>query len=167
MEVRTACEAWKAAYEIADPGTYELDKESEERAGYKIFRAQENFYSRICDLGCRLEVVRADGSSVNVWIKATVEEKKPAPHYVAVHYTEERGNSQHALQRMAADILNYGKRIGETRHVSQEFSPDGSTRTIPTGTYCIEVLNELTGTRYWVHMSGCRVEEIIEYYTAQ
>jgi len=78
IKVTTAAEAWEVAYKIADAGEYELDKDSEERAGYPIYRAKESYYSRICDLAARLEVVKADGTSINVWIEpedvATKEE---------------------------------------------------------------------------------------------
>ena len=72
----TTPEAWEVAYKMADVGEYELDKDSQERAGYPIYRAKESYYSRICDLGCRLEVVKADGTSTNIWI----EPQEPA-HY--------------------------------------------------------------------------------------
>lgn len=84
-----------------------------------------------------------------------------------VHYNIKNGNSQYQLQLLATDILQYGKRIGECRHTSQEFSPGGEYRTIETGTCCIEVMNELTGSHYYVHFSGCRVTEIIEEYVKQ
>lgn len=166
MKVDNVKEAWAKAYEVADTGMYELDKESTERAGYKIFRSDANYYSRICDLGCRLEVVKADGTSINIWIETTKKVKK-IPHRAIAHYSEERGNSQFQLQRLAADILNYGKKVAEVRHCSQQINPDGEHKTIETGSSCIEVINELTGSRYWVHFSGCRVSEIIEEYTKQ
>ena len=59
IKTTTTPEAWEVAYKIADAGEYELDKDSQERAGYPIYRAKESYYSRICDLGCRLEVVKA------------------------------------------------------------------------------------------------------------
>ena len=69
IKVTTTPEAWELAYKLADAGEYELDKESEERAGYPIFREKNSYYSRICDLGCRVEIMKADGSSSNVWIE--------------------------------------------------------------------------------------------------
>lgn len=165
MNAKNRVEAWEIAYKVADVGMYGLDKDSTERAGYDIYRSDESHYSRICDLGCRLEVVKADGSSINVWIEAKpAKATKPAPHRAIIHYTEKNGNNQEQLQRLAADVLNYGKRVSECHHVSQEFHPDGTKRTIPTGTYCVEALNEATGARYWVHFNGCRVTEIIEEY---
>ncbi len=164
MKVDSIKEAWEKAYEVADTGMYALDKESTERAGYKIFRSDENYYSRICDLGCRLEVVKADGTSINIWIETTKAVNK-IPHRAIAHYSVERGNSQFQLQRLAADILNYGKKIAEARHCSQQINPNGERKTIESGSSCVEVINELTGSRYWVHFSGCRVSEIIEEYT--
>lgn len=168
MTVSNRAEAWEAANKMF-PTDYEKDVFLSQRAGYDIYRNPAmNCYCRICDLGCRLEVTTGDNGEnvVNIWI---VEEKKteaakPAPHRAIVHYTVKNGNDQEQLQRMAADVLNYGKRVSECHHVSQEFHPDGTKRTIPTGTYCVEALNEATGARYWVHFSGCRVTEIIEEY---
>lgn len=167
MKVGNVKEAWEKAYEVADTGMYELDKESTERAGYKIFRSDENYYSRICDLGCRLEVVKANGESINIWIEDEKKEEKKMSHNAIIHYSVENGNSQFQLQRLAADILNYGKKVAEVRHCSQQFNPNGERRTIESGSSCIEVISELTGSRYWVHFSGCRVSEIIEAYIKQ
>lgn len=165
MNAKNRVEAWEIAYKVADVGMYRLDKDSTERVGYGIYRSDESCYSQICDLGCRLEVVKTDGSSINVWIEAKpAKATKSAPYRALVHYTEKNGNSQTELQRLAADVLNYGKRVSECRHVSQEFHPDGTKRVIPTGSYCVEALNEATGARYWIYFNGCRVTEIIEEY---
>lgn len=51
-----------------------------ERAGYPIFREKNSYYSRICDLGCRLEIMKADGTSINVWNEPQKPAEKPA-HY--------------------------------------------------------------------------------------
>ena len=64
IKVATIPEAWELAYKLADAGEYKLDKDSEELAGYPIFMAENSCYSRICDLGCRLEIMKADGTSV-------------------------------------------------------------------------------------------------------
>lgn len=84
IKTTTIPEAWEVAYKVADVGEYELDKDSQERAGYPIYRAKESYYSRICDLGCRLEVVKADGTSTNVWI----EPQEPATEEPAHALTE-------------------------------------------------------------------------------
>lgn len=116
-------------------------------------------------MGSRLEVVKTDGSSINVWIeRKPTKTAKPASHRAIVQYTEKNGNNQEQLQRLAADVLKYGKRVSACHHMSQEIHPDGTERTILTGSYCIEALNEATGARYWVHFNGCRVTEIIEEY---
>ena len=47
IKVATIPEVWELAYKLADAGEYELDKESEERAGYPIFREKNSYYSRI------------------------------------------------------------------------------------------------------------------------
>lgn len=168
MNVKTREEAWAEANKIF-PTDYEKDESSSERAGYDIYRHPTlNYYCRICDLGDRLEVLTGEyGENVtNIWIREEPEPKteKATPCRTIVHYTERNGSTQLQLQRLAADILKYGVRISECHHVSQEFYPNGEKRIIMTGSYCIEVLNELTGARYWVHFNGCRVTEIIEEY---
>lgn len=77
----TTPEAWEVAYKMADVGEYEFDKDGWERAGYPIYRAKESHYSRICDLGCRLEVVKADGTSTNIWIEPQEPAAEEPAHY--------------------------------------------------------------------------------------
>lgn len=161
MIVKTREAAWKEADKLF-PTDYEKDLDSTRRAGYPIYRSttEGHFYFYICDLGDRLEVNMND-ETVNIWIK-------PEPSADAgscrrmVHYREKDGNSQHQLQLLAFDILKYGKITNECHHVSQEFFPDGTDRTVETGSYTVAVLNEITGIRYWVHFSGCRITEILE-----
>ena len=69
IKVATIPEVWELAYKLADAGEYELDKDSEEGAVYPIFREKNSYYSRICDLGCRLEIMKADETSTNIWIE--------------------------------------------------------------------------------------------------
>ncbi|MEG1894673.1 MAG: hypothetical protein RR162_00435 [Oscillospiraceae bacterium] len=170
MTVTTKEQAWAEANKIF-PTDYEKDYSSSERAGYDIYRHRElNYYSRICDLGDRLEVLTGEyGENVtNIWIKPeeTVPQKN-IPHRAIIHYTLKKGNGQHQLQLLAENILACGKRVGTCRHTSQLCYPNGEQITIETGSYCIEVINELTGSRYWVHFSGCTVTEIIEEYIKQ
>lgn len=71
MIVTTKERAWIEANKIF-PTDYEKDYASSERAGYDIYRHRElNYYSRICDLGDRLEVLTGEfGEDVtNIWIK--------------------------------------------------------------------------------------------------
>ncbi len=161
MKVSTAREAWEQVDRIF-PTDYQKDEESSQRAGYPVYRstAADHHYFYICDLNDRLEV-NMDGRSINIWIRPDPEPGERA-YVQVVHYREEDGNSQHMLQALAADIIKYGKFIDECHHTSQVFFPGGTSRTIESGSYCVEVLNEITGTRYWVHFSGCRVTEIIE-----
>ena len=81
IKATTTQEAWEVAYKMADVGEYELDKDGQERAGYPIYRAKESYYSRICDLGCRLEVVKADGTSTNIWIEPREPAAEEPAHY--------------------------------------------------------------------------------------
>lgn len=161
MKVATVKEAWEAAARMF-PTDYRKDEESSKRAGYPIYRstAEDHYNSYICDLNDRLEV-NMNGKSTNIWIQPDSEPKEKT-YIRVVYYREKDGNSQHELQLLAADILKYGKIVDECYHVSQQFFPDGTKRVIETGTYCMEALNEITGNRYWVHFSGCKVTEIIE-----
>ena len=102
--------------------------------------------------------------TINIEVKTESGAKHPTPHRAIAHYSDSKGNEQSQLQLLAADIMKYGKRVGECHHVSQEFFPNGDKRTVMTGSYCIEIINEISGSRYWVHFSGCRVTEIIEEY---
>lgn len=161
MKVATVKEAWEAADKMF-PTDYQKDEESSQRAGYPIYRstADDHYSFYICDLNDRLEV-NMDGKSINIWIQPDSESKEKA-YTKMVYYREKNGNSQHALQLLAADILKYGKIVDKYYHVSQQFFPDGTEMAIETGTCCIQALNEITGNQYWVHFSGCRVTEIIE-----
>lgn len=72
MVVNTINEAYEKANEFIN--SYEYDRESSKRAGYKIYIG-ENHYDYICDLGDRLEVNLATGKSINIWIKTEEEIK--------------------------------------------------------------------------------------------
>lgn len=169
MKVVSKQEAWKEANKIF-PTDYEKDEASSQRAGYDIYRHPTlNYYSRICDLGNRLEVLTGEYGEtvVDIWVVEEEEKKPVTTHRAIVHYTLKNGNSQHQLQLLAKDIISCGKCVDTCRHTAQEFYPNGEQRTIETGSTCTEVVNELTGSHYWVHFSGCRVTEIIEEYTKQ
>ena len=79
MTVKSKEQAWQEVNKIF-PTDYEKDYASSERAGYDIYRHPSlNYYSRICDLGDRLEVLIGEyGENVtNIWIeesKMIVEE---------------------------------------------------------------------------------------------
>lgn len=66
MRVKTYGEAWDAVIEITKSGMT-LDKDSTERAGYKVYRNEEEYYEYVCDLGDILELNRADGTTINIW----------------------------------------------------------------------------------------------------
>ena len=71
MKVTSKEQAWKEANKIF-PTDYEKDEGSSQRAGYDIYRHPTlNYYSRICDLGDRLEVLTGEyGENVtNIWIE--------------------------------------------------------------------------------------------------
>ncbi|MEA5041339.1 MAG: hypothetical protein VB053_02245 [Oscillibacter ruminantium] len=77
MKVATIQDAWKEVNKIF-PTDYEKDEDSSRRAGYDIYRHPTlNYYNRICDLGCRLEVLTGEyGETVtNIWIEEEVAEE--------------------------------------------------------------------------------------------
>ena len=74
-------QAWEMANKIF-PTDYEKDESSSQRAGYDIYRHRElNYYTRICDLGNRLEVLTGEyGECVtNIWIEP------PRTHEMTLH----------------------------------------------------------------------------------
>lgn len=78
MTVMSKEQAWMEANKIF-PTDYEKDDASSLRAGYDIYRHPSlNYYSRICDLGDRLEVLTGEyGENVtNIWIETPVDEFK-------------------------------------------------------------------------------------------
>jgi len=83
MKVASISEAWEEVNKIF-PTDYEKDEAASQRAGYDIYRHPTlNYYSRICDLGCRLEVLTGEyGDNItNIWIEAEneAETEKTAP----------------------------------------------------------------------------------------
>lgn len=63
------------------PLTYNLDKVSTERAGYPIYRSEEEYYTYFCDLGCRIELNLANGDTVNYFWKKPDYNYTTAPIY--------------------------------------------------------------------------------------
>lgn len=84
MTVTTKEQAWAEVNRLF-PTDYEKDEAASLRAGYDIYRHPTlNYYTRICDLGCRLEVLTGEyGETVtNIWIVSEPEqETTPAPSY--------------------------------------------------------------------------------------
>lgn len=80
MKVTSRDAAWAEVNKIF-PTDYEKDDASSIRAGYDIYRHPTlNYYNRICDLGCRLEVLLGEyGENVtNIWIEEPETEQEPA-----------------------------------------------------------------------------------------
>lgn len=76
MKVTSREAAWVEVNKIF-PKDYEKDEASSARAGYDIYRHPTlNYYNRICDLGCRLEVLLGEfGENVtNIWIEEPAAE---------------------------------------------------------------------------------------------
>lgn len=72
-------------------------------------------------------------------------------------YTIENVENQAALQSLANDIITYGNKVRDVL-----FLPDGTSRDLEDGRYCIEIEFPMGDRRYWIHFKGCRVTEIIE-----
>jgi|GEM_PF-2221272 len=93
MKANSIQEAWNKVNEIF-PTDYEKDYASSERAGYDIYRHPTlNYYSRICDLGNRLEVLTGEyGETVtNVWIENQTEQEDIKESVDAMHAVKELG----------------------------------------------------------------------------
>lgn len=76
MTVNSIKEAWEMVNEIF-PTDYTENTIKTRNAGYPVFDSNlgdENGY--ICDLGNRLEVNLADGTTVNIWIETAQEKVK-------------------------------------------------------------------------------------------
>lgn len=67
IHVSSVSAAWAEASRLI-PTDYNQDAQSSARAGYPVFRGTLDPMNYICDLGDRLEVNLADGSTVNIWI---------------------------------------------------------------------------------------------------
>lgn len=96
MTVNSREKAWEEANKLF-PTDYEKDESSSERAGYSVYRHHElNYYNRICDLGCRLEVIVND-EVVNIWIEEDTIEQIDSARVTemveASHATKELGTS--------------------------------------------------------------------------
>lgn len=92
MTVTTKEQAWAEANKIF-PTDYDKDYASSERAGYDIYRHRElNYYSRICDLGDRLEVITGEWgeNTVNIWIVEQADENSEIPSATAEEMQEYR-----------------------------------------------------------------------------
>ena len=70
LTATTKKEAWYIVGKLF-PAAYILVPDSEQRAGYPIYRDANEYYNYVCDLGCRLEV-NIGGKSKNIWIEKTV-----------------------------------------------------------------------------------------------
>lgn len=80
MKVTNKEQAWAEVNKIF-PTDYEKDEGSSQRAGYDVYRHPTlNYYTRICDLGNRLEVLTGEyGETVtNIWIVETEDTTEEA-----------------------------------------------------------------------------------------
>lgn len=72
MKITSTKEAWSIADSIIS-GDYIHDNNRSQRAGYDIYISTNGSGEWISDLGTRLEVNKADGTSINIWIEQTEE----------------------------------------------------------------------------------------------
>jgi len=97
ITVNSKEQAWVEVNKIF-PTDYEKDEASSQRAIYDIYRHRElNYYSRICDLGDRLEVLTGEyGENVtNIWI---APDPKDAQIAILLREVETLKAEKHALQ---------------------------------------------------------------------
>lgn len=69
------------------PRTYNLDEASKERAGYPIYRSEEEYYTYFCDLGCRIELNLSNGDTVNYFWKKPSYDYAVVPQYTKKNVT--------------------------------------------------------------------------------
>ncbi len=63
-------QAWEWIKEMFPAITWKYDKESSERAGYKTYRDENEFYNYICMLNDRVEVnLKECNRTINLWLK--------------------------------------------------------------------------------------------------
>lgn len=86
IQVKDRQEAFDVINEMY-PLTYNKDERSTENAGYPIYRSEEEYYSYICDLGCRLELNLASGETVNFYWKKPNFNYTVSPRYTQRHAT--------------------------------------------------------------------------------
>lgn len=112
MKVTTVKEAWNMASRLF-PVDYALDSQRSERAGYKIYMSTcPDVYAWICDLGDRLELNYANGSSENIWIE---EKEAPRPMTFQQFLAKMEGDSQ-----ITVKIRVYGMTF-TTKHSAEYF----------------------------------------------
>lgn len=73
MKATSERKAFEKAFDILSSGV-EKDEEATNRAGFAIYRSTANPSEWVSDLGNRLEVNKANGESVCIWIDETEEE---------------------------------------------------------------------------------------------
>ena len=142
MTVNSIAAAWNVAGNLIS-GDYSKDDASSQRAGYPIFRnADRTEY--ICDLGDRLEVNKADGSFVNIWILENEEtrENRQAVQDVEAHSVE-------AMERIAICIESYDWQSSQTRkNVFSKLQVANQIDRIIKGGDLLAVWCETHGRRY-------------------
>lgn len=119
MTVKSKEEAWRIA-KLIFPGDFMMDMQSSLNSGYPIFKScdVEEFEQdtpRICDLGCRLEIVLKN-DDVNIWIEdpadgktITVGHIKDALHLpsITLQHIEEIEYNHVIGYRFCVDDVNF------------------------------------------------------------
>ena len=172
MTVTSIKDAWIEVNKIF-PTDYEHDTSRSERAGYPIYYSTAaGVNAWISDLGNRLEVNLPDGQSVNIWIEApaSVEQKNQRGGVEVTHYQSckwaKNGLRPDELKQLAQKIFAGGT-ITETFHQTTGTNDPAVTHgeewaTILNGGVCYTVECEGLPIKYWIHMTGFEVSEIIE-----
>ena len=91
IHVKSVSDAWKTAQLIVND--YSKDETASNNAGYPIYRSAESYYTYICDLADRLEVNKADGETINIWIEEEKEEASK-PEVTLYRYVVDCGGDE-------------------------------------------------------------------------
>lgn len=171
MKVTSKAAAWAEVNKIF-PTDYEHDASRSERAGYPIYyTTADSMNAWISDLGNRLEVNLPDGESVNIWIEApAVEEPKRCCTAEVTHYRpctwQKNGQRTEELKRLAKKIFASGTITGVIHHSYGTNDPavthGDEWATVLNGSVCYTVECEGMPVKYYIHMTGFEILEIIE-----
>jgi len=161
MTVDNRKQAWEAANKIFTTD-YEKDEAASVNVGYDIYRHPTlNHYSKICDLGNRLEILAGEWGEnvVNIWIVTPKQESTTTPRRWSYNCSMNE-EKQNELQRMAENIFKYGKTVDSYNRAS-EFQPPEWWENNGEMTYKVEKFN----TVWLVGLDGAKVIRITQIDT--
>lgn len=157
MKANSITEAWNIADSLIE-GDYMKDESISQRTGYPVYVSTANNGEYICDLNVRLEVNKADGTSINIWIE---EDEKPDTEILGVQ-AKQTGENTYLVRlvngktfTVITDAEHHDKdSYGNDRVTTWEFKVD--TQYFSNFDYAYKYIHELiteklTGNRIIYH----------------